>query len=73
MFRPRPSVGLGRRWHVFDRRLHGFMLVAPFPCGFVQADLLSEQATTTRASLTANGAPPAQRACRLCLTAISGS
>ena len=36
MFRPMPSVGLGRRWHVPGRRLNGFMLSAP--CGFVQAD-----------------------------------
>jgi hypothetical protein len=29
----------GRIWHILDRRLNGFILVAPFPCGFVQADL----------------------------------
>jgi hypothetical protein len=42
MFRPVPTLGLGRVWHVLDRRLNGFMLVAPFPCGFVQADVLCE-------------------------------
>jgi hypothetical protein len=33
-------MGHGRIWHVLDRRLNGFMLVAPFPCSLVQADLM---------------------------------
>lgn len=66
MFRPRPDTGLGRVWHVLDRRLNGFALVAPFPCGFVQAALLSEQTTTTRPRLKGN-----RRACRLCVDGIS--
>jgi len=37
MFHPMSSVGLGRRWHGLASHLHGFALVAPFPCGFVQA------------------------------------
>lgn len=40
MFRPRPDMGHGRIWHVLDRRLNGFMFVAPFPCSLVQADLM---------------------------------
>jgi hypothetical protein len=52
MFRRRPDTGHGRIWNVLDRRLNGFMLVAPFPCGIVQADIRCEQATTSRAKLT---------------------
>jgi hypothetical protein len=33
-------MGHGRIWHVLDRRLNGFMFVAPFPCSLVQADLM---------------------------------
>ena len=52
MFRPAESVGLGRRWHIVDPKLHGFMLVAPFPCGFVQAEILCEHTTASRERLT---------------------
>lgn len=70
MFRPRPDVGLGRRWHVLDHRLNGFMLVAPFPCTFVQASILSEQVAATRDRVT-RAAP--QRMCRLCVDGMSRS
>ena len=46
MFRPIPSVGLGRRWNVLAQRLHSFGFVAPSPCGFVQAEIWCERTTT---------------------------
>jgi hypothetical protein len=58
MFRPMPSVGLGRRWHVFGQRLHGFALVAPQPCGFVQAEIHS-------ARRPPRAAPSSRRSTRL--------
>jgi len=71
MFRPAPSVGFGRRWHVFDRELHGFALVAPSPCGFVQAGILCERTATGRERLaTGERAVLERRACRLCLEAL---
>jgi hypothetical protein len=48
MFRPAPNLGHGRTWHVFDRRLNGFMLVAPFPCSLMQAGVICEEASTKR-------------------------
>jgi hypothetical protein len=45
-----PSVGLGRAWHVLERRLHGFMLSAP--CGFLRERILYNQsAKRLRAAL----------------------
>jgi hypothetical protein len=74
MFRPRPNVGLGRIWHVLDRCLNGFMLVAPFPCGFVQADLICEQASTSRQRLLRGEvAVLERRVCRHCLGAVRSS
>ena len=71
LFRPAPSVGLGRRWHILDRELHGFMLVAPLPCGFVQAAILSERVTSSRERLTTGDrAVLERRACRHCLEAL---
>jgi hypothetical protein len=71
MFRPMPSVGLGRAWHVIDQRLSGFAFVAPFPCGFVQAEIRCERTTTSRAKLTtANNAVLERRCCRHCLAAV---
>jgi hypothetical protein len=71
MFRPMPSVGLGRAWHVRDRRLNGFALVAPFPCGFVQAEILTEQASTSRSRLmTGDVATLERRVCRHCIGAV---
>ena len=73
MFRPMPSVGLGRAWHVLDQRLDGFALVAPFPCGFVQAAVQCERATTSRAKLTTvDKAVLERRCCRHCLAAVLG-
>ena len=73
MFRPMPSVGLGRAWHVLDGRLSGFALVAPFPCGFVQAEIHCERATTSRAKLTTvDEAVLERRCCRHCLAAVLG-
>ena len=69
MFRPAPSVGLGRRWHVIDRELHGFMLVAP--CGFIQGEILCERVAADRDRLmTRDRAVHERRACRLCLEAL---
>lgn len=65
MFRPMPTVGLGRRWHVLSQQLHGFALVAPPPCGFVQAAIQCEQATTTLEQLAAR-ASASPRACAVC-------
>lgn len=71
MFRPAPTVGLGRVWHVLDRRLNGFMLVAPFPCGFVQADVQCEQGSTSRRKLTTTAvAVLKRRVCRHCIAAL---
>jgi hypothetical protein len=71
MFRPAPGVGLGRVWHVLDHRLNGFMLVAPPPCGFVQADVLSEQFSMARDRLlTGDLATLERRVCRHCLAAL---
>ena len=71
MFRPRPNDGHGRIWHVLDRRLDGFMLVAPFPCGFVQADMLCEQYSMGRDQLmTGDVATLERRVCRHCLGAV---
>jgi hypothetical protein len=71
MFRPRPDVGLGRRWHVLAQRLHGFALVAPSPCGFIQAEIQCERTMTTRAKLaTADRAVLERRCCRHCLEAV---
>lgn len=71
VFRPLPSVGLGRTWHVLERELHGFMLVAPLPCGFVQAAIQSEQYAVARATLTIGEvAVLERRICRHCLTAV---
>jgi hypothetical protein len=71
MFRPMPSVGLGRRWHVLAQRLHGFALVAPQPCGFLQAEIQCEMATTTRAKLTTGAvAMLERRVCRHCIGAV---
>jgi len=74
MFRPRPDVGLGRRWHVLAQRLHGFALVAPFPCGFLQAGILSETVSASRERLlTGDRAVLELRCCRHCLTALRAS
>jgi hypothetical protein len=71
MFRPMPSVGLGRAWHVIDRRLDGFAFVAPFPCGFVQAAVQCERTTTSRAKLSSvDKAVLERRCCRHCLAAL---
>jgi hypothetical protein len=69
MFRPRPEIGLGRAWHVFDKPLNGFALVAP--CGFVQAGLYCERTSTSRVRLlTGDAAVLERRLCRLCLAAV---
>jgi hypothetical protein len=39
--------------HVLDRQ-HGFMLVAPFPCPAVLAEILAEQATVERDALASH-------------------
>ena len=52
MIRPVPSVALGRRWHVLAQGLHRLALVAPSPCGFVQAEIWCERTSTSRAKLT---------------------
>ncbi len=71
MFCPRPGVGHGRIWHVLDRRLNGFMLVAPFPCGLIQADLICEQASTGRDRLLRGDvATLERRVCRHCIGAV---
>ena len=71
MFRPIPSVGLGRAWHVLDQRLHGFALVAPQPCGFVQAEIWCERTTTSRTKLVTGAvAMLERRVCRHCLGAV---
>jgi hypothetical protein len=71
MFRPRPSVGLGRHWHVIDRRLAGFMFVAPFPCGFVQAEIQCERTSTSRWKLREGETAVLEtRCCRHCLVAV---
>jgi hypothetical protein len=71
MFRPRPDTGHGRTWHVLDRRLNGFMLVAPFPCGFVQADMICGQASTSRDQLLRGDvATLERRVCRHCIGAV---
>ena len=71
MFRPAPMVGLGRRRHIVDRKLNGFTLVAPFPCGFVQAEILCECLDASRERLTSGDrAVLERRACRLCLEAL---
>jgi hypothetical protein len=71
MFRPLPGNGHDRIWHVLDRRLNGFALVAPFPCGFVQAEILSEQTATSRDRLvTGDVTEVERRVCRHCLGAI---
>jgi len=73
MFRPRPDVRLGRRWHVLSQCLNGFALIAPFPCSFVQAEILSEQVTASRERLlTGDRALLERRCCRHCLTAVRG-
>jgi hypothetical protein len=71
MFRPRSGIGHGRIWHVLDRRLNGFMLVAPFPCSLIQADLICEQASTSRQRLLAGDvATLERRVCRHCIGAL---
>ena len=71
MFRPIPSVGLGRRWHVVAELLYGFALVAPPPCAFVQAAIQCERVTTSRQRLlTGDTAVLERRCCRHCLTAV---
>jgi hypothetical protein len=71
LFRAAPDVGLGPRWHVLGTRLHGFMLVAPLPCGFIQAAIQSEQHTVARARLVSGEvATLERRICRHCLTAV---
>lgn len=71
MFRSRPGNGLGRAWHVLDRRINGFMLVAPFPCGLVQADITCEQTSTSRDRLLEGDiATLERRICRHCIAGI---
>ena len=71
MFRPRPDQGIGRRWHVLDSRLNGHILVAPFPCTFIQAESISEQASVRVEPLhTGDVAVLERRVCRHCLEAI---
>lgn len=71
MFRPRPDGGRGRIWHVLDRRLNGFMLVAPFPCSLIQADVVCEQASTSRQGLLQGDVASLERqVCRHCIGAI---
>lgn len=71
MFRPRPDQGLGRRWHALDSRLHGHVLVAPFPCTFIQAEVISEQTTISRTILASVPLEVLERrVCRHCLEAI---
>lgn len=71
MFRPRPGTGYGRIWHILDRRWYGFMLVAPFPCGFIQADVICEQSSTSRDRLlTGDVATLERRVCRHCIGAL---
>jgi hypothetical protein len=71
MFRPAPNLGHGRTWHVLDRRVNGFMLVTPFPCSLMQADVICEQASTRRDRLlTGHVATLERRVCRHCLGAV---
>jgi hypothetical protein len=71
MFRPMPSVGLGRRWHVLSQDLYGFALSAL--CGFLQAEIYCERTTTSRVKLTtADRAVLERRCCRHCITAVRG-
>jgi hypothetical protein len=71
MFRPTPDSGHGRIWHVLDRRLNGFMLMAPFPCSLMQADVICEQASTKREPLlTGDLATLERRVCRHCIGAV---
>jgi hypothetical protein len=71
MFRPTPTNGHGRIWHILDRRLNGFMLVAPFPCSLIQAEMTCEQASTTRDRLlTGDVAILERRVCRHCIGAL---
>jgi hypothetical protein len=71
MFRPRSGIGHGRIWHVLDRRLNGFMLVAPFPCSLIQADLICEQSSISRDRLlTGDVATLERRVCRHCIGAV---
>jgi hypothetical protein len=47
------------------------MLVTPFPCGFVQAEILCERATVSRVRLTAGDlAVIERRVCRVCIQAL---
>jgi hypothetical protein len=71
MFRPLPNNGHGRIWHVLDRRVNGFMLVAPFPCSLIQADMLCEQWSTSRERLLQGDvATLERRVCRHCIGAV---
>jgi hypothetical protein len=71
MFRPRPDMGHGRIWHVLDRRLNGFIIVAPFPSSLMQADVICEQASTRREPLlTGDVATLERRVCRHCIGAV---
>jgi hypothetical protein len=64
-------MGHGRIWHVMDHRLNGFMLVAPFPCSLLQADVICEEASTRREPLlTGDVATLERRVCRHCLGAV---
>jgi hypothetical protein len=49
----------------------GFMLVAPFPCSLMQADVICEQASTRREPLlTGDVATLERRVCRHCIGAL---
>jgi hypothetical protein len=71
MFRPLPNNGHRRIWHVLDRRVNGFMLVAPFPCSLMQADVICEQASTSRDRLLTGDMATLERlVCRHCIGAL---
>jgi hypothetical protein len=69
--------GPGLNWHFLcqfvdrDRRISGFMLVAPFPCSLMQADVICERASTRRDRLlTGDVATLERRVCRHCIGAV---
>ena len=71
MFRRRPGQGHSRIWHVLERRLNGFMFVAPFPCSPLQAELICERAGTNRLRLmTGDVATLERHVCRHCIGAV---
>lgn len=70
LFRAKANVGLGRRWHVVGQRT-GFILVAPLPCGFVQATIQCDEASLARLTIAEGDVAALERKlCRHCITAV---